>query len=611
MTQPATRSGARRAVPLVIAAVLGLVLILVVRACVTGGGSSGNDEGDAPSRADRPDCTPVNVTASSEKAALLSGIADDYNSENRQVNGKCVDVRVTSLSSGGAAEALARDWDEAANGLRPDVWTPAGRSWGVILRQRLAAADRPDLVPDDQPSVAQTPLVIAMPKPMAEALGWPDKELGWGDLVALTRNPAGWGAFGHPEWGAFKLGKTNPNLSTSGLHATIATYFAATGRSSDLSVADVADPKVTDFVRGIESSVVHYGDTTLTFLQNLYDAAQRGRGLTYISAVTVEEKSVWDYNQGNPSGDPKTLGQNPQPQVPLVAIYPKDGTLISDNPYFVLSAPWVDEVKRAGAADFLDYVRAPERQERFQQAAFRTFEGKTGSLITPENGMLPNARIAVLDPPGAVVLDQVAQSWTNLRKRANLLFVLDVSGSMEEPVPKAGRSRLELAKEATVNALGLLAPDDTLSLWTFSTPLSGEHDPFRKLIPPGPVSAVSAPLQQTVAGLIPGGGTALYASTRAAVESVRASFDPNRINAVVLLTDGKNEYPQDNNVDSLVNALRTEDTSMLVRVFSIAYGEKADLAVLTTISNATTGRAYDAGDAATINKVLINVISNF
>jgi len=609
-TQP--RSGARRAIPLIIAAVLGLVLILVVRACVSGGSGGGGDEpGNAPARADRPDCTPVNITASSEKAALLSGIADRYNSDNRQINGKCVDVRVTSMASGGAAEALARDWDEAANGMRPDVWTPASRSWGVILRQRLGATDRPDLIPDDQPSIAQTPLVIAMPKPMAEALGWPNKELGWSDLAALTRDPAGWGAFGHPEWGAFKLGKTNPTLSTSGLHATVASYFAATGRSSDLSSADVADPKVTEFVRGIESGVVHYGDTTLTFLQNLYDAAQRGRGLTYISAATVEEKSVWDYNQGNPSGDPKTLGKNPKPQVPLVAIYPKDGTLISDNPYFVLKASWVDNAKRAGAKDFLDYVREPERQERFQQAAFRTFEGKAGSLITLDNGMRPDVKIAVLDPPGPVVLDQVAQSWTNLRKRANLLFVLDVSGSMEEPVPSAGRSRLELAKEASVNALKLLAPDDTLSLWTFSTPLAGQSDPFRKLIPPGPVAAVGAPLQRAIAGLQPGGGTALYATTRAAVDSVRASFDPNRINAVVLLTDGKNEYPADNNIDSLVSSLRTEDTSMQVRVFSIAYGEQADLEVLNTISKATTAAAYDAGNAATINKVLVNVISNF
>ncbi|MGH3824567.1 MAG: substrate-binding domain-containing protein [Pseudonocardiaceae bacterium] len=184
----------RSRIPLLIAAAIGLVLIFVVRACVTGGAGVPAP----PSRADRGDCIPLNVTASSEKAALLSLIADDYNRANRQVNGRCVDVRVASLASGAAAEALTRDWDDAANGPRPDVWSPAASSWPVILRQRLAAVDRPDVVPEKMPSIAQTPLVIAMPKPMAEALGWPDTPIGWSDLVALTRDPAGWGGRGFP-----------------------------------------------------------------------------------------------------------------------------------------------------------------------------------------------------------------------------------------------------------------------------------------------------------------------------------------------------------------------------------------------------------------------------
>ena len=76
------------------------------------------------------------------------------------------------------------------------------------------------------------------------------------------------------------------------------------------------------------------------------------------------------------------------------------------------------------------------------------------------------------------------------------------------------------------------------------------------MVPPGPVSAVGDQYRQVVDGLVAEGGTALYASTRAAVQQVRAGFDPSRINAVVLLTDGKNEYPQDNNVDALIRERR-------------------------------------------------------
>jgi Ca-activated chloride channel homolog len=102
-----------------------------------------------------------------------------------------------------------------------------------------------------------------------------------------------------PGVGRFKLGKTNPNLCTSGLHATVGAFFAATGVASDLTVAQVQDPATAEYVRRLESTVVHYGDTTLTFLDNLLTADAEGQGLTYVSAVTVEEKSVLDYNAGN------------------------------------------------------------------------------------------------------------------------------------------------------------------------------------------------------------------------------------------------------------------------------------------------------------------------
>ena len=115
------------------------------------------------------------------------------------------------------------------DGPKPDVWTPASSGWIAMLQRRAADNDRASLVSADNPSIATTPLVIAMPKPMAEALGWPDKPIGWSDILSLAQDPQGWAKYGHPEWGAFRLGKTNPNFSTSGLNATIGTYFAATG----------------------------------------------------------------------------------------------------------------------------------------------------------------------------------------------------------------------------------------------------------------------------------------------------------------------------------------------------------------------------------------------
>ena len=599
-----------RFVPFLAAIIAAILLIVGVRACTSGGDDDGGgDDGQSL----RDDCATLNITVSSEKAALMRDMANDFNGEGKDFDGDCGQVRITSKASGGAATALAEGWDEAADGPRPDVWSPASSAWLGVYRQEASTRDNGDLVGDYDSvrSVSQSPLVIAMPKPMAQALGWPDKQIGWTDLAALATDPAGWGKFGHPEWGSFKLGKTNPQLSTSGLNATIAAYFAATGRSTDLTLGDLSDPAIQGFVRDIEQSVVHYGDTTLTFAENLYQAAESGQGLNYISAATLEEKSVYDYNVGNPSGDPQTLGDRPAPKIPLVAIYPADGTLISDSPYTILSAEWVTDTKRAIAESYYDYITADGNQKRFSDAGFRRFDGAASGNVSDKYGLDPDADLTVIRPPNPVTLTSIVSGWENLRKRANVLVVLDTSGSMGDPVSGTGSNRLELAQQAALQAIDRLADDDILTLWAFSTPLDNSTTPYRVLVPAGPVAQIRDTYQRQVSALFAEGGTALYATTRAAVKSVQASFDPNKINAVVLLTDGRNEYPQDNSLRNLVDDLDTEDTSRQVRVFPIAYGADADLDALTEIAEATDGRAYDASNPKSINNVLINVISNF
>ncbi|WP_433252720.1 extracellular solute-binding protein [Streptosporangium sp. CA-135522] len=600
----------RNFAPFVIAVILAGALIVGLRLYV------GSKEADRPRGAGQTaeqtkacggDGITLTVAASSEKAELLRTIAAGYN--GRKVGGRCADVVVETKASGGAMQALARGWDERQDGPRPDVWSPASSGWVALLQQRVAQSDAASLVAVENPSIAKTPLVIAMPKPMAEALGWPGKELGWSDLLDLAAGS--WAKYDHPEWGQFKLGKTNPNFSTSGLNATVGAYFAATGLSGDLSEKNVADPKARDFVRGVERSIVHYGDTTLTFLSNLQRADDAGAGLSYISAVAVEEKSVWDYNQGNPTGDPKTLGKHGKPKVPLVAIYPKEGTLSSDNPYAVLAAPWVDDAKRQVAADFLKHLQAPEQQRRFAEFAFRSYEGKPGELITEANGLQPAEPKTTLSAPAPNVLDKVLASWADLRKPANVLMVIDVSGSMGASVPGTGRSKLDLAKQAAINALPQFGPHDKVGLWMFSTQRDGAKD-YLELAPLNTVdTAQRKDLRSRLEGLTPDGGTGLYDTALAAYRHVRDRHSGDAINAVVFLTDGKNEDANSLSLENLLPDLRTESVEESVRMFTIAYGQDADLDVLRKISETTSAAAYDSRKPGSIDQVFTAVVSNF
>ena len=92
---------------------------------------------------------------------------------------------------------------------------------------------------------------------------------------------------------------------------------------------------------------------------------------------------------------------------------------------------------------------------------------------------------------------------------------------------------------------------------------------------------------------------------------MRARFDPSRINALVVLTDGQNSYDQDNDLGSLVRQLQAAGEDRAVPVFTIGYGSDADLATLQQIAAASRAAAYNASDPKSIDRVFQSVLSNF
>ena len=92
-------------------------------------------------------------------------------------------------------------------------------------------------------------------------------------------------------------------------------------------------------------------------------------------------------------------------------------------------------------------------------------------------------------------------------------------------------------------------------------------------------------------------------------------FDETRINAVVLLTDGRNEDPGRNeDLRGLLRFLGEQnegESSTQVRIFPIAYGGDADEATLKRIAEATKAAEYSAVDPTTIVNVFNAVVSNF
>ena len=608
----------RKAILLLVVAVMVLTGCSAVRELT--GDEEATDGGGDVALGDPGDCITVDMAVSPEKIDLLTDLAGEFNNGGEaEVEGRCVFVRPASKSSGLAMELLAQGWpDEAAEGPRPVIWSPASNAWGTILNQLRADEGQPEMAPPGTPFMV-TPLVIAMPEPMADALGYPEEPVGWADILELARNEEGWGAYDHPEWGPFRLGKTNPNFSTSGLSALIAQTYAATGSSDELTTEDLARDDVNAFAQDIESAVVHYGDTTLTFLNNFARNDARGTALTYASAVAVEEVSLINYNRGNPDGVLEAGEELIEPKVPLVAVYPEEGTLFSDNPFLVLDAEWVTEEQKAAARLFEEFVQRPENQQRVLEFGFRPGnpEVAIGEPISADLGVDPQQPQTTLDVPSPPVLVEMLDRWDQQRKSARVLMVLDVSGSMGEPGGDDNTTKLELAVEAASASLEQFQDRDEVGLRIFSTLLEGEGSAtdYLDLVEVAPMSEQRDRLRERLGSLTPVQGTPLYDVTADAYARMTSEYDPGKINAIVLLTDGRNDDP-DGELDlaALLEELSAGAEgrqSQPVRVFPIAYGRDADLATLQRIADATNAAVYDASDPASIRKVFDAVISNF
>jgi Ca-activated chloride channel family protein len=555
---------------IVIAAAIAAVVIAVVLS--TQGGDDGGTKGGGGGSKPAAGATRVSFAYSPEKETLLKPLIERFNREGVEADGHPVFVEASVVSSGDAEARIA------AGKLKPVAWSPASSLWGRLLNFE---SDR-EYVAEENPSIVRTPLVIAMWEPLARALGWPRKPVGFKQILELALDPRGWAAYGKPQFGRFKLGHTNPDFSTSGLSAVAAEYYSATGKREGLTEADIAKPKVRREIKAIERSIVHYGDTTLFFSDQL-----KRYGPAYASAVAMEEVTLVDFNRGR-------RGEK------LVGLYPAEGTFFSDNPFIVLDAPWVSAQQRAGAEAFERWLTKEVTPELASRSGFRSGDPdqRAGPPIDAAHGADPAQPKRVLSLPQPRVLARIKESWQEDRKPANLMIVVDTSGSMSE------ENKMDEAKQGLRVFLRQLAPFDRVGLLTF-------NDQVKETVPLARFSTNREKLRSAVNDLFPDGETAVYDATDRGFKAIGGLRDDARINAVVVLTDGEDNQSRMSDrevVDELARQSRSE--GLAIRVYTIAYGSQANKDVLADIANASGGKPFE-GDPKEIEAVYRSISSFF
>jgi Ca-activated chloride channel family protein len=574
----------------VVFVVIILVAIVIVGAGLlvqTLGRQSPNDDTPTAVAATLPaDAIVVEIHSSNTKEDWMNQVIDSFNAAGHEVNGKPIVVTVFHVGSGSSMD------DILAGKIQPVVWSPGSDLWVTAVNQRWRDRTGRPLTEESCPATLRLPLTIAMWQPMAEALGWPEAAIGWDDLADLSTDPEGWSAYGHPEWGEFKFGHPHPEHSNSGMLSLVAEVYSAVGQTDGLTVDSVKSDAVLNSVGAVEQHVFHYGKTDTDILMRMTQ-----RGPEYLHAVTSYEANVIKWNRDH--GD--------ELRFPLVAIYPDDGTFWVENPYCILDADWVSDEQGEAAATFRDYLLSPEQQARAIDWGLRPAEDSV-SLDTPidlAHGAVPSItmdRVPHLAYPSDEVVGHIVDVWHEVKKKSTVVLLLDTSGSMSG-------DKIKGAVRGAVTFLDQMDPADKVYVIAFASDVI-------ELPGSGLVGQVGERMKTSLNGLYAEGYTVLHEAMLDAVdriEAVRAEDEATgerRLYGIVLLSDGKNETVGGPTQNDMLSRLPSGTEAAGVKIYTIAYGDDADVDLLRTLANRTNGKQFD-GNVENIEEVYFLISSEF
>lgn len=542
-----------------------------------------------------PDCTGevnLSVAAVPEIAPAVKATADQWTTGGAEVDGTCVAVDVVAAEPVDVAAGIAGQHGVSLSGVGqasgsavlPNVWVPDSSTWLLRLRQQAPAFE-----PQNNTSLARSPVVVAMPEPVAATVGWPQKRLGWSDLLRSITTGTG-----------LRTGIVEPSRDAAGLAGLLSLATAAQTSGAQ------AQQATTAALRALATGRSAVREELIARFPRAPDPASVASGL---SAAALAEEDVIEFNAK-------------KPPVPLAALYLEPAPMSLDYPYAVL--PGTEPAKVAAAEKLFAALDDPGFRDRLAEQGLRAPDGTWADGFTPPRGAPSPAGTASTPSKGpnpggtaageadATAIERVLSSWTVATQSGRMLAIIDVSGSMIEKVPTANNaSRMAVTLEAARRGLALFDDSWALGLWIFSTELAGSRD-YRPLVGIGPLSSQRDTMERQIAGITAkrGGGTGLFDTILAGYKAVQEDWEQGRVNSVVMLTDGKND--DDNGISEavlLAQLRRIADPDRPIQVIIIGIGNEVNRAELDSITKVTGGSVFVTEDPAKIGDIFLQAIA--
>ncbi|MDN5766419.1 MAG: substrate-binding and VWA domain-containing protein [Humibacillus sp.] len=428
---------------------------------------------------------------------------------------------------------------------RPDAWVADSSTW-VDRVNATAKINASKATP-----FAESALVVAMdPARAATFKAAPS----WQDLLASDR----------------PIRISDPRSTTAGM-LTIASALPQLNEREDRAV------------------IPRLAKITAPSTQALFDAFDSSPADA--SAFPVSEADLAQHNQAEPNHQ-------------MVPVTPRGGT-----PSFAYSLVDVatDPAHSQAIAKLGQYLTGTAAASMFAAHGIRSTT-RPVAMATPTGGV---GEITLGPGPSSAQIAAATDAWQAATIDFSLLTVFDVSGSMKERI--GNTTRVALTQQAAGIALAALPKSTRLGVWIFSDGIGPGGVDYREVVPFGlltdsrhraRVAAAAAHLADDV-----GGGTGLYDTIWAAYQKAKASYDSSRLNAVVILTDGRDQDSIGISLTQLKANLRAHaDPAKPVAITTIGIGPDVDSKGLTEISRMTSSKYYSALTPADMTTVLAKAL---
>ncbi|MFC4560712.1 substrate-binding domain-containing protein [Nocardiopsis mangrovi] len=511
----------------------------------------------------------VTAAVSPELDTAMTAIAEAFNDQRHDLDGRCVIADIQAMDSANVTYGITGGGPTIGD-TDSDVWIPDSSLWPGLVKEESGDAG----FTDTGTSVASSPLVLAQPARGEQQ----DDEPSWEALVPTTAPSAG--AAGND------VRLVDPIRSSSGM-ATLALISGAIGDETE------GRPELVAALQTLQRGVTPDEESAFGLLSEETDGEPR--------FLVLPEQAAWRFNSEH--GD-----------APARIAYPQGGTYTLDYPYIVRTGDPV----MSRAAEVLRVALTGDAARRTLAAnGFRSADGAADPEVLTEDAGFAAEAPDSLPTPSTQSVQQLAQAWNRLKLDTRLLTLVDISGSMLEPVPGTDVNRMEVTAASAAEGLNLFPEGSELGLWQFSVKINNDLD-YSELLPVRELSAETNGVthKEALAAAfaemepLPDGDTGLYDTYLAAYREMSRTYRADRINAILMLTDGNNDDSDSIDIDELLSTIETESSpERPIPVFTIAFGPDIDPEPLERIAAATGGEAYTTEDPTEIGDIFLRAFA--